>query len=175
MEPTRDGAAIGTTASPPTGVQAVLDGEGEHEQEFPEADAERQVHDQPAGHGAKREQRRRQQRVWPVRSLRRSMRSVTAPSTAAAAISVQPQTGQCKVLPSVSETSRATRVAAAGMGHELVEHIELRHLFENLDKAGIALIAHEKIVQRHRPYPAAKAASALSCNREPIIVRVGRR
>jgi hypothetical protein len=32
----------------------------------------------------------------------------------------------------------------AGMDHELVEHIELRHLFENLDKAGIALIAREK-------------------------------
>jgi hypothetical protein len=36
--------------------------------------------------------------------------------------------------------------ATAGMGDELVEHIEFRHLLENLNKAGpgVALIAHEK-------------------------------
>src|SRR5215472_18388012 len=40
----------------------------------------------------------------------------------------------------------AGKEAAAGMGYELVEHVELSQLAENLDKAdaGIALVAHEK-------------------------------
>src|SRR5215472_741228 len=40
----------------------------------------------------------------------------------------------------------AGKEAATGVGHELVEHVELRHLAENLDKAGarIALVAHEQ-------------------------------
>jgi len=40
----------------------------------------------------------------------------------------------------------AGKEAAAGMGCELVEHVELSQLAENLDKAGagIALVAHEK-------------------------------
>jgi hypothetical protein len=44
------------------------------------------------------------------------------------------------------DPARTGKETAAGVGHELVEHVELRHLVENLDKTGprITLIAHEK-------------------------------
>src|SRR5262249_16895793 len=71
-------------------------------------------------------------------------------------------------------SARAGKEAAAGMGHELVEHVELSQLAENLDKAGagIALVTHEKKPGVIRDTLAPRRP-ALDSEIGAVIVRVG--